>query len=53
MTDDLINALGAMGETCGFFMKQLLAQGFTRKEAIQLTQAYLESTITGGRKSNE
>lgn len=50
MQNELLNALGAMSETCGFFMKQLMAQGFTRKEAIQLTQAYLQSTITGGKK---
>lgn len=43
---NIINAIGALAEMSSFFMKQLLKQGFTRKEALSLTQAFIMATCT-------
>ncbi|MCL2563126.1 MAG: hypothetical protein FWE08_03725 [Oscillospiraceae bacterium] len=39
-------ATGAMAEMVSIFFKQLVEQGFTRDEAMQLTQVHLETAMT-------
>ena len=43
---NIIDAIKALGEMCGIFMKHLEKQGFSRKEALVLTQTYLQATVT-------
>jgi hypothetical protein len=42
---DFITAMGAMAEGCGLFLKELLKQGFSRKEALTLVTAFVTATI--------
>ena len=42
---EFIAAVGALAEMCGFFREELLKQGFSRKEAMELVQTYIESTL--------
>lgn len=42
----IITALKACAEMCGIFMNHLEKQGFSRKEALTLTQSYLQATLT-------
>lgn len=42
---DVVDAIKAVGEMCGIFMAQLEEQGFSRKEALTLTQTYLQETL--------
>lgn len=38
---DFIQAVGALAEVMRLYREELLKNGFTRKEAIQLTQAFM------------
>ena len=42
----VIDAIKAMAEMCGIFHKHLKKQGFSNKEALSLTEAYLWATLT-------
>lgn len=51
---ELINALGAMAETSGILLTQLVKNGFTRDEAVDMCKTYLAAAITrnsGGNNS--
>ena len=39
-------AMGAACEMSGFLFKQLLAQGFSREEALKITEDYLLGMLT-------
>lgn len=39
-------AMGALAEMCGELKRQLIKNGFTRKEANQLVSCYLVATVT-------
>ena len=41
----IIDAIKATGEMCGVFMRHLEKQGFSREEALILTQTFLQETI--------
>ena len=43
--NDFVTAVGALAEGCGLFMVELLNQGFSRKEALSLTEAFVKSTL--------
>lgn len=43
---DAIVVIGALAELCGEFYRQLMRQGFSQAEALQLTSDYLRTTIT-------
>lgn len=44
--NEAILAIGATAELCGEFYRQLMKQGFSKAEALQLTSDYLRATIT-------
>lgn len=37
----LVDSIGSLAEMCGLFYRQLLKNGFTKKQAFELTKAYL------------
>lgn len=41
-----VATLGAIAEICGIFYKNLLKQGLTKAQALQLTQTYMAITLT-------
>lgn len=43
--NELLTAVGALAETCGYFKSQLLNNGFSEKEALVLVSRYLAETI--------
>ena len=43
---NIIDALKACAEMCGILMNHLVEQGFSRKEALALTQTYLQTITT-------
>lgn len=43
--DEFINALGATAEIIWIFYSNLVKQGFTAVQALQLTQTYLSGLI--------
>ena len=43
---NIVDALGACAEMCGILMDRLTEQGFSRKEALTLTQTYLQTITT-------
>lgn len=51
--NNIITAIGALAEICGLFHKNLLKQGFRRREALELTKAYLSITITPEKKEEK
>lgn len=42
---ELVDAIKTLAEMCGVFYKHLKKQGFANKEALILTQAYLQTTL--------
>lgn len=46
----MVNAMGAAVEISGFLFKQLIANGFTRSEALEITKDYLLGMIKGDKK---
>lgn len=48
----LVDALKAAAELCGILMHHLTEQGFSRKEALALTQTYLQ-TLTKPKSKEE
>ena len=42
---NVIDALKATAEMCGIFIAHLQEQGFSRREALTLTQTFLQETI--------
>jgi hypothetical protein len=44
-----INAVGAMSEMLGIFLRELIKNGFTRDEAFALCQVYLSTTLSNGK----
>lgn len=51
--NNLVTAIGALAEVCGLFQQHLLKQGFSRKEALELTKTYLSTTITPDKKEEK
>ena len=51
--NDLINGLGAIAETLGIMRQNLLAQGFTRPEAVQLCNTMLAMMMSQQQKDKE
>lgn len=51
--NDLVTAIGALAEMCGLFQQHLLKQGFTRKEALELTKTYISTTMTPNTKEEK
>lgn len=45
-------AVGVLAETMRLYRDELLKNGFTRKEAIQLTQAFMLEQIQQNRKED-
>lgn len=43
---EFINAVGALAEMMRLFRDELMKNGFTRKEAIQLVQAFMVEQIS-------
>lgn len=43
---EMLTALGALAETCGFLKTRLMLNGFTKKEAMELVGQYLTATVT-------
>lgn len=50
---EFIMAVGALAEVMRLFRDELLKNGFTRREAIQLTQAFMVEQISLSQKSKE
>lgn len=48
----VIDAIKAVAEMCGIFHKHLKVQGFSNKEALILTEVYLETTLAPKPKAN-
>lgn len=44
--EKMITTIGAIAEICGIFYRNLLKQGFTQKQALQLTQTYMAISFT-------
>ena len=42
---EVVNALGAITEVAGFMMKEFQKQGFSRKEALELTREVVRSLL--------
>lgn len=42
---NIVDAIKATAEMCGIFMEHLKEQGFSRKEALDLTQVFLGETL--------
>ena len=49
---DALVALGAMAEMCHEFTRQLVLQGYSRKEAMELTKTYLTAITTPQHKED-
>lgn len=43
---NLINAFGALGETCGLLRDSFMKNGFTRAEAIDLCKTYVQTALS-------
>lgn len=43
---NIFDAIGATAEMCWLFMKHLKKQGFSQKEALVLTQTFLQTTLS-------
>ena len=41
-----ITAMGALAELCGELKRQLIKNGFTQKEALELVGQYITATVT-------
>jgi hypothetical protein len=41
-----IVAMGALAELCGELKRQLIKNGFTQKEALELVARYITATVT-------
>lgn len=51
---ELMMGIGSIAEVCGVMFKELLRNGFTREEAVQLTEVFLTSVImTSGSGKDE
>ena len=48
----IVNGIGAMAETTGLLRERLIASGFTRAEAIQLCQTYLQTMLTEAKNTS-
>lgn len=48
--DDFILGVGALAEMMRLYRDELMKNGFTRKEAIQLTQEFMLEQIRQNRK---
>lgn len=44
----ILNSVGALSELLWLFYSNLLKQGFSRKDAFNLTHDYMIATFTGG-----
>lgn len=44
-TASVVDAIKATAEMCGIFMKHAKEQGFSQKEALALTQTFLQETL--------
>lgn len=42
---NLIAAIGSLAEMCGIFYQQLLKNGFSKKQALELTKEYLINAV--------
>lgn len=51
MLQDTINALGATCEIVGYLKDQLIANDFTREEAVMMCTEVLVELITSGRNN--
>ena len=47
-----VNAIGAMTETLSLFRNNLLKQGFTREESMELTRALMLYTLSQKEKDD-
>lgn len=43
-TQELILAIGALAETSGLLHKELIKNGFSRKEALEIVKSYVAET---------
>ena len=44
--DEMLTALGALAETCGYLKHQLLKNRFSEKETLYLVGKYLMATVS-------
>ena len=47
--EEIRNAIGASCEIAGLYLVELMANGFTREEAVSMVLDIIESLILGGR----
>lgn len=47
-----IQGLGAIAESSGILRDQLIANGFTRTEAITLCRTYIQSMVTNAKSAS-
>lgn len=52
-SNDILLALGVTAELCGELKRQLLKNGFTRTEAIQLVTAFLTVTLSPNKNKED
>lgn len=50
--EDFVQAIGAMAESLTLFRNQLVENGFSKEEALALSQTYLQ-TILGGKNGRD
>lgn len=41
----VVTAIGSLAEMCGIFYQQLIKNGFSKKQAFDLTRVYLLNTV--------
>ena len=50
---NLLNAIGALAEECAVFYKSCIAQEFTPKQAMDLTETFIIAQFAGPKKNGE
>ena len=48
-----ILAMGALTEMCGELKRQLIKNGFTQKEALELVARYISATVTPNKNKED
>lgn len=51
--EEMLSAVGAVCEMCGIILKLLIANGFTRQEAVTIVGNYLVAMFTNTKHKGE
>lgn len=51
--NEFVTAVGALAEALRLFRHELIKNGFTRKEALDLTHTYLRETLSNANNKEE